>query len=83
MYPTASSPRRPDGQAHRRCQRTNRAERLGAVGAVSSRKRETQPVLLQSHIEKRLAFARDPHPPDAEKILFSDEAHIYERGPLR
>jgi hypothetical protein len=56
---------------------------LEAVGAVSSRKRETQPVLLQSHIEKRLAFARDPHPPDAEKILFSDEAHIYERGPLR
>jgi hypothetical protein len=28
---------------------------LEAVGAASSRKRETQPVLLQSHIEKRLA----------------------------
>jgi transposase len=51
---------------------------LEVVGAAA-KKREKQPVLLQMHIEKRQAFARDRHLPDAEKILFSDEAYVYER----
>jgi hypothetical protein len=79
MYPTASHLRAALMDKHNIDVSAQTVRRdLEAVGAAAM-KREKQPVLLQSQIEKRQAFARDRHLPDAEKILFSENAYVYER----